>query len=405
MKVHCWNEVHGCQFEGTMEHILRHYEKECTFHTVECLRCGGGVLHNDLSKHYVDGCTTRVSSACAQKTSPESTAATPSTENKSSESAASTHQDVIATLEEVKTLLRYPRNGEQPIAIASDTNELPDQHQGATSTAAARGVGSSAESMNAGSTEVTGPTPSNLLQEPGSQRNTTAEASDPSSSRSEGSTSLQPVDFFNNLPAQVLAGLRELSLRDYTQHVLTGGANRNVKCRLRKIRFPPTTECVWRKVRGEIVYDLVIENIPDVTLAKGESTTLCKLTAVLTMDAYFNVEVFGNGDFLSVHVLFYGTLEGSQCLAPSLNVDAYHRFRMGTTPLECSLELDRGFDLDLVLDRDLDRTRLFPLVSLGKDPDRSLSGPGLLSCLFVFLSGCSLIVSLWPLLRDPPESL
>ncbi|KAH8031131.1 hypothetical protein HPB51_012851 [Rhipicephalus microplus] len=39
-EVYCWNESHGCQFSGTMEDMLRHYETECTFHLAECLRCG-----------------------------------------------------------------------------------------------------------------------------------------------------------------------------------------------------------------------------------------------------------------------------------------------------------------------------------------------------------------------------
>nr|XP_050030135.2 TNF receptor-associated factor 3-like [Dermacentor andersoni] len=35
---YCWNEAHGCEYTGTMERMLEHYENECTFHTVECLR-------------------------------------------------------------------------------------------------------------------------------------------------------------------------------------------------------------------------------------------------------------------------------------------------------------------------------------------------------------------------------
>ncbi|XP_077519814.1 uncharacterized protein LOC144129538 [Amblyomma americanum] len=46
---HCWNEAHGCEFVGTMDIMLRHYETECQFHTVECPRCGDAVLHNNLA--------------------------------------------------------------------------------------------------------------------------------------------------------------------------------------------------------------------------------------------------------------------------------------------------------------------------------------------------------------------
>ncbi|KAL3245373.1 hypothetical protein MRX96_046963 [Rhipicephalus microplus] len=56
-KVYCWNETHGCEYEGTMEDMLRHYESECIFHSVECLRCGKAVLQKELAEHYVVGCS------------------------------------------------------------------------------------------------------------------------------------------------------------------------------------------------------------------------------------------------------------------------------------------------------------------------------------------------------------
>ncbi|KAH7976527.1 hypothetical protein HPB52_015804 [Rhipicephalus sanguineus] len=128
MKVYCWNEAHGCQFEGTMEDILRHFEKECTFQTAECLRCGEVVLRRELSTHYLAGCTTLVCSARTQNTSPESTA--PSL------------QDVIASPEEVKTLFRDSGKGEHPTATENAMNELADEsgNHESTSIVAPRGV-------------------------------------------------------------------------------------------------------------------------------------------------------------------------------------------------------------------------------------------------------------------------
>ncbi|KAL1470594.1 hypothetical protein MTO96_004547 [Rhipicephalus appendiculatus] len=72
--------------------MLKHYEKDCTFHTVECLRCGENVLHMELSTHYVAGCSGAVRLA--------------GTKNSSSESRASTLEDVTTSLQELKTMLR-----------------------------------------------------------------------------------------------------------------------------------------------------------------------------------------------------------------------------------------------------------------------------------------------------------
>ncbi|KAH7975048.1 hypothetical protein HPB49_022982 [Dermacentor silvarum] len=90
LKVYCWNEVHGCGFLGTIEHVLRHYENECTFHSVECMRCGEGVQHKDLPVHYVAGC-----SAAA-------------TEQSFLESTALALHDVSSALQDLESLLTDP---------------------------------------------------------------------------------------------------------------------------------------------------------------------------------------------------------------------------------------------------------------------------------------------------------
>ncbi|KAH7975687.1 hypothetical protein HPB52_004128 [Rhipicephalus sanguineus] len=102
LKVHCWNDAHGCEFEGAMELMLRHYENECTFHTVECLQCGEEVLHKELSRHYA-------------------------AENASSDSQVLTLQDVTAALEELKALLRDANHEQLLLAIQSQMNELIEQ--------------------------------------------------------------------------------------------------------------------------------------------------------------------------------------------------------------------------------------------------------------------------------------
>ncbi|KAH7975685.1 hypothetical protein HPB52_004126 [Rhipicephalus sanguineus] len=113
LKVYCWNEAHGCQYEGAVEDMLGHYEKECPFHAVECLHCGEAVLHRELAAHYVAECTADVSLA--------------RTENASTDSRVLTLQDVRNALEEVKTLLRDPNHDRELPAIQSRVNELIEQ--------------------------------------------------------------------------------------------------------------------------------------------------------------------------------------------------------------------------------------------------------------------------------------
>ncbi|KAH6921732.1 hypothetical protein HPB50_004381 [Hyalomma asiaticum] len=63
LKAHCWNEDHGCEFVGTIEDVLLHYDRECAFHAVQCPRCGGRTLRTDLAAHYLAGCSESVPSA------------------------------------------------------------------------------------------------------------------------------------------------------------------------------------------------------------------------------------------------------------------------------------------------------------------------------------------------------
>ncbi|XP_049275893.1 TNF receptor-associated factor 3-like [Rhipicephalus sanguineus] len=105
LKVYCWNKGHGCEFEGSMEDMLRHYENECTWHTVECLRCCEEVLHRNLSTHYVAGCRALVSSARAG--------------NASSDSQVLTLQEVTAALGELKMLIRDANHEQLLPAIQS----------------------------------------------------------------------------------------------------------------------------------------------------------------------------------------------------------------------------------------------------------------------------------------------
>ncbi|KAH7976529.1 hypothetical protein HPB52_015806 [Rhipicephalus sanguineus] len=169
LKVYCWNEGHGCQFEGAVEYMLGHYENECAFHTVECLRCGEEVLHRELSMHYVAGCSAAVSTAGTEKTSLECTALT--------------LQDVTAALEELKTLLRDANHEQLLLAIQSQMNQLIEQirNQESRSAVITQDFVSSATSEVA---QVTALSPSTSLQEGNSRQDPNEEASTSSTSRS-----------------------------------------------------------------------------------------------------------------------------------------------------------------------------------------------------------------------------
>ncbi|KAH6941498.1 hypothetical protein HPB50_019154 [Hyalomma asiaticum] len=62
LKAHCWNEDDGCEFVGTIEAVLLHYDRECAFHALQCPRCDGRILRADLAAHYVAGCSESVPS-------------------------------------------------------------------------------------------------------------------------------------------------------------------------------------------------------------------------------------------------------------------------------------------------------------------------------------------------------
>ncbi|KAH7976547.1 TNF receptor-associated factor 6 [Rhipicephalus sanguineus] len=62
LKARCWNEAQGCPFVDTLPALLHHYEEECSFHAVECPRCGEVALHANLVAHYKAGCLGRAPS-------------------------------------------------------------------------------------------------------------------------------------------------------------------------------------------------------------------------------------------------------------------------------------------------------------------------------------------------------
>ncbi|KAL1479291.1 hypothetical protein MTO96_015932 [Rhipicephalus appendiculatus] len=232
MKVHCWNEAHGCDFEGPMEGMLRHYEKECTFHTSECSRCGERVLHRDLSMHYLAGCGVAVSPGRTETAIPES--------------KALTLQDVSAALEELETPLR---DNDEP-AVEAKTNAPADHigNQGSSLAVTPHEVQESAHDSKEVATGVTAAATWTSLRELTSRQSPTEEASRSSLSRScpEKHIARKP-NFFAHMPPGAANDIHKLSWQHMPAHFVTSCGPTSVECHLSSICDPSESRYTWRE--------------------------------------------------------------------------------------------------------------------------------------------------------------
>ncbi|XP_049275567.1 TNF receptor-associated factor 3 isoform X2 [Rhipicephalus sanguineus] len=306
LKVHCWNEVHGCKFTGVMKLMLRHYENECTFHAVECLRCGEQVLHRELSTHYVAGCNAAVSS--------------PRAGNASSDSQALTLQDCTAAFEELKMLLRDGSHEHLLLAIQSQMNGLIEQirHQESKLAVITRAVAAPSASEMA---QVEASSSRTSLQAGTSEQNPTEKASTSSTSRScseETLMSRQLVPLVD-LPREVLQSMRKTSSNDYPQHVVTQ-IFPGVRCHLDLAR-PLSTTVTWTEVLGSVRYVLSLFDAR--TSVTSYEWKFVDVTVLHTRDAYFTVEVYERKFCTFVRIKFHGRAGASRCPAPAFRVKMY----------------------------------------------------------------------------------
>nr|XP_050032288.1 E3 ubiquitin-protein ligase PDZRN3-like [Dermacentor andersoni] len=201
LKVYCWNEEHGCEYTGTLDRMLEHYEKECTFHTVECLRCGEGVQLRYLPTHYVTGCSAGVSSVV--------------TECPSSGLRAVTLEDVNAALEELKARLGDVSYDQLLPVIQGQLQDLTEKigSQEATLAEITRELGACERNLKGEIAGIGATITSTASHQFTFQQNRAEEASASSSSlRSEMAMVLRKLEHFTNLSLSALEHLRHTSL-------------------------------------------------------------------------------------------------------------------------------------------------------------------------------------------------
>ncbi|KAH7975154.1 hypothetical protein HPB49_024505 [Dermacentor silvarum] len=304
LKVHCWNEAHGCEYTGTMDRMLEHYEKECAFHSVEYLRCGVVVQHNDLPTHYVTGCTAGVSSAI--------------TEHPSSECTALTLEGISAVLKDLTAMLGAQNHDQLLPVIQSQLNELTEQvrNQEASFGKITRELRASEQNLKDEMAQIAAVITSTVPHQP----NPAAEASTSSSLslRSEKALILRKLEHFTYLSLSALEHLRQTSPPPDSSRVIAY-CNPWIGNTQRLISALSTTPARIREI-GSVIYFLILENCDEILQWQGDRKQFAEITVLHMRDTYFTLAVWkqncGSTSDVSVQIKFYGILEDSRCLPP-----------------------------------------------------------------------------------------
>ncbi|XP_070376834.1 uncharacterized protein [Dermacentor albipictus] len=305
MKAYCWNEAHGCEYTGTMDRILEHYENECTFHIVECLRCGEGVQHRDLPTHYAAGCSAGVSTAITESSHP----------------TAVTLEDVNAALEDVKAMLGCLNHDQLLPVIQSQLNELTEQarNQEARFT---RELGACEQNLKAEMEQITATISSTVSQQRTSQQNPLEEAS---TSRSLSLLSEQEDEIRRQCEHSAhLEHSRQTSPKPDSSRVIARcwaeygdvrhlNSALSIPARIKKI---PT-----------VTYRLTLEYFEEIIQWQGDRKQFAEITVPHMQDTHFTIAVWKYGDCaadLVLKIQFNGTLVDSKCWPPFWRVFALH---------------------------------------------------------------------------------
>lgn len=303
LKVHCWNDTRGCQFEGIVEDMLRHYETGCAFHAVECPRCGERVLHREMSSHYVRGCSTSVS---------------PRAEDTSSEPAALTLEEVNAALEELKALLRDSNHDHLLPTVQSQMNELREEvrNQESRLVDISRGISAAEETIRAEIAQIAAAIPARIPELPRSHLNPADEASASLSLSldSEKTLILRKLEHFVSLSLGGLEYLRQISER----RVNVCCAPKNIS--VLHLTSSLTSTRTWTEAYGSVSYVVTIENCREIIECRETSKKFAQVAVLHMRDTCFTVEVwkrlFREAYHLTVEIKFYGMLVDSRCLPP-----------------------------------------------------------------------------------------
>nr|XP_050031316.2 uncharacterized protein LOC126527533 isoform X1 [Dermacentor andersoni] len=305
VKVYCWNEAHGCEYTGTMDRMLEHYENECTFHTVDCLRCGERVQHRDLATHYAAGCPASVSVAITE----------------SSEHTALTLAHVNAALEDVKAMLGCLNHDQLLPVIQSQLNELKEQarNQEARFT---RELGACENNLKGEMAQIAATISSTVSHQLASQQNPLEEGS---TSRSLSLRSGQ------ELILRKLEGLAHLeNWRQTCPKPDFGRVIAHCKALYYGVRnlTSALSTPAWIKKNLWAQYKLTLENCEEIIKWRGGLKQFAEITVWHARDTYFTIAVSKDGATpaspLIVEIEFNGTLADSKCWPPFWSVRPVH---------------------------------------------------------------------------------
>ncbi|XP_037502233.1 uncharacterized protein LOC119376500 [Rhipicephalus sanguineus] len=330
LQVHCWNEAHGCKFEGAIEDMLRHFEKQCTWHAIECSGCGKQVLHKALSNHYVTECSNSNSSAGKGIASAEFSDLT-------LEDHGATSDDLYNG--DLQALFTNPKHDQLLSAIQGEINELTQQfgkHQSSLSEILA-----SQDILKAQMAQVAAPACSTTSDQPRHLDEETTTTSPSASSslplRSEKTLILRKLEAFADMSLRTLEHLRQSStshgprgVRVYCEPVRLGCEDWHLTNARSNVRR-------WSEVSGLVQYHVILENCDADTLTSllGDAA---RITVLHMRDAYFTLEVFRDDTDLVLWITFHGILAGSPCPAPVISVRALGTFITHTVVLAPSIQ-------------------------------------------------------------------
>nr|XP_050030058.1 TNF receptor-associated factor 6-like [Dermacentor andersoni] len=308
VKVYCWNEAHGCEYTGTMDRMLEHYENECTFHTVECVRCSEGVQHKDLRAHYAAGCSADVSAAITE----------------SSEHTAPTLAAVNAALEDVKAMLGCLNHDQLLPVIQSQLNELTEQvrRQETRFAEITRELGECEHNLKGEMAQIAATISSNVSHQRTSRENPEEEAS---TSRSLSLSSEKAMILRKLERLAHLENWRETSPKPDCSPVIAhcGHARGAIP------HFVSTlSTAAWIERTCRVEYLLTLENCEDMIQWPQRKKTFAEITVWHTRDTYFTITVnqytIFSASTLAVQIVFNGMLVDSKCWPPYWSVHALH---------------------------------------------------------------------------------